>query len=155
MFPIAALAQFGFTWNIRTADDLAKVKTVRVYEEPYILAAGGLAIIARCGKELGTDDSLKEFIEKRYLNLGKAYLKAFEDAYVDRIKIPSSPELRQDYVRYLKDEQKKAANRIYEVAAGKKGCKEQRFAKILQYFDKRHKAEIVGKPYPFVPGLKK
>ena len=154
MFPVVAHAQSSVNWSIRTAEQLAKDRTVRVYEEPYILAAAGLAIIARCGSELGITPEQEEFIKKRYLAVGKAYLKAFEDAYVRRLQTPSSPALKEDYVRYLKDKQKKAAAQIYEVAEGKRGCKEGRFSTIIRYFDKRHRAEIIGKPYPFVSKLK-
>lgn len=125
---------------VKKAEQLEDVKAVRKQRKPYKLLATAAFIHKECGLELGITDSQKQFVEERFKQASKVYIDALDQAFVERMKGPSTSALKQDYVRYLQDVQKPAINNTASVIKNR-GCKDKSLAAIIKYFDAVQKAE--------------
>ena len=144
---------------IKKAEQLEEVKAVREQRQPYKLLVTASYIHQECADELGITEVQRRFVADRFTKASEDYVTALDQAFVNRMKTPSTAEVKQDYVRYLQDLQKPVINNTASIVKYK-GCKDKSLAQVLEYFDALQKAEEDAKqakantnPPPVMPDV--
>lgn len=144
---------------IKKAEQLEDVKAVRSQRQPYKLVVAASYIHQECAAELGITEVQRRFVADRFTKASEDYVTALDQAFVNRMKTPSTAAVKQDYIRYLQDLQKPVINNTASIVKYK-GCKDKALAQVLEYFDALQKAEedakqakINANPPPVMPDV--
>jgi len=132
---------------IITVDKLAKEKPVQAFVQPYTLASSARVIYDTCATEIGITEPHASYFAARHQKLTKAYLQAFDDAFVSRMKAPSPQSMRKDYAAYLAKIAKPAIERTQKAIASA-GCTDKTVVAMVDYYKKIEEAEQAGHTIP-------
>jgi hypothetical protein len=125
---------------IRKAEQLEKNKAVREIEQPYRALSAANVIYAKCDKDYGLTQAHKDWLKAKFEETSKTYMKAFDDAYVAYVGVPSTMELRKDYARYITERQKGVVTSMATLIH-QKGCADGRLKPIMTYVEQMRVAE--------------
>lgn len=131
---------------IRHASQLADDKAVQSFVRPYAIFSAANVIYSQCGDELAISQPQRDYLAKKFADTSRAYIKAYDDAFVARVNAPSPKEMVEDYRKTLADQQQAMVNRMALVIQ-QKGCDNKELQDILAYIDALRQREQ-GKATP-------
>lgn len=131
--------------RIVTPAQLEKDDGVRGKNDTYQLAASALYIHKQCTTELEITPEQLQFVESQFKDASQSYFSALDQAFVKRTQSYSTPEWKQKYADYLREQQQPVIDQTAK-AIETKGCEDDSIKRVVSYFEKLRKAQPAQTP---------